>query len=180
MSNSKLAMKPPEPEYCLLWVDSLCASLDQWPGWLQVLVGVAGIIAAILFAIWQQSRSNATKRKNIHPILLTAAHYIDKACAYAETDDREAKLDITIEKLQRVYADINDMKPFDSPDAAVAEAVNLFRIALSRALSGLTQWLESSNQQSARWGLEDLQDARKVSGRALALLGINPPGERSR
>lgn len=157
--------------YCLFWPDSVCAPLAQWQVWVTLAIGVAAISAPIIFYVYRKNRSNENKVRSTVPTFRTAAHYIVQACAYVEAGKREAHMDITQEKFERVLSDLNDIKCLDVPNPKVAEAVNLLKIALGRASSGLGQWLQNIERLN-KSGLQDLQAARKISVEALALLDI--------
>jgi hypothetical protein len=145
--------------------------LAQWQVWVTLAVGVAVISVPIIFKVFQKNRSNENKVRSVEPIFRTVAHYIERACAYVETGERGAYMDITEEKFERVLCDLNRIKCFDVPSPKAAKATNLLRIAVGRASSGLGQWLQDDERLNDS-GLQDLQRAKKISEEALALLDI--------
>lgn len=182
MSNPLISQVSSAPEYCLLWIDMLCMPRSDWVSWVQAFGSIAAIVGSVFLVKWQHRLSThadderrkmdvVTKTESLGPYLLTAAHYIERACTYAEKGDRTARMDITAEKLQRALAYLN-IPPLDNPSAVVSEAVNSLTIALGRAISGLNQWNGTTGQGSES-GIRDLQTARELSRKALKLLNIH-------
>ncbi len=148
--------------------------MPQWQLWLAIIaavIAVAAISVPIIFSILREKQTNKNKERNAAPTFQTVAHYIDRACAYAEVGDRKTRMDISLEKLNRVRNDLNKITCLEAPSPEVARAINCLNIAIGRAMSGLQQWMINDEQKS-KWGLEDLQRARALSEEALEILGI--------